>query len=62
MTTDWPQLDSSVLTNVSLSSDLFGGELFGDELMDMYSSAAVVESESPDVIMSGKFLFINLFA
>lgn len=52
MTTDWPQLDSSVLTNVSLSSDLFGGELFGDELMDMYSSAAVVESESPDVIMS----------
>eukprot|EP00978_Attheya_sp_CCMP212_P018389 scaffold50278_cov52-Attheya_sp.AAC.2 len=52
MTADWPQLDSSVLTHVSLSSDLFGGELFGDELMDMYSSAAVVESESPDVIMS----------
>lgn len=34
------------------SSDLFGGELFGDELMDMYNSAAVVGSGATDTIDS----------
>lgn len=35
---EWPAIDSSA---VSASSDLFGGDLFGDELMDMYNSSAV---------------------
>eukprot|EP00568_Trieres_chinensis_P017617 CAMPEP_0183326546 /NCGR_PEP_ID=MMETSP0160_2-20130417/82456_1 /TAXON_ID=2839 ORGANISM="Odontella Sinensis, Strain Grunow 1884" /NCGR_SAMPLE_ID=MMETSP0160_2 /ASSEMBLY_ACC=CAM_ASM_000250 /LENGTH=978 /DNA_ID=CAMNT_0025494551 /DNA_START=115 /DNA_END=3051 /DNA_ORIENTATION=- len=43
MTADWPQIDPNAVTS---SSDLFGGELFGDELMDMYNSAAVVGSAS----------------
>lgn len=34
----WPAIDA---TAVSASSDLFGGDLFGDELMDMYNSSAV---------------------
>ena len=29
MTTDWPTIDPS--------ADLFGGDLFGDELLDMYN-------------------------
>ena len=41
MIADWPQIDHNT---VASSSDLFGGELFGDELMDMYSSVAVVGS------------------
>lgn len=47
-TADWSQIDSSAVTIQSAmsTSDLFGGELFGDELMDMYNSAAVVESSS----------------
>jgi hypothetical protein len=29
MTTDWPSIDPT--------ADLFGGDLFGDELLDMYN-------------------------
>ena len=32
MTADWPQIDAAAVTS---SSDLFGGDLFGDELMDL---------------------------
>jgi hypothetical protein len=47
---EWPQLGSD--TNY-LNSDLFGGDLFGDELMDMYSSA-VVDAAGPELITSSK--------
>mmetsp|Transcript_38428 Transcript_38428/g.78428 ORF Transcript_38428/g.78428 Transcript_38428/m.78428 type:complete len:816 (-) Transcript_38428:537-2984(-) len=39
MKADWPQIDAAA---VSATADLFGGDLFGDELMDMYNSSAVV--------------------
>ena len=42
MTADWPQIDAAA---VSATSDLFGGDLFGDELMDMYNSSAVVDGD-----------------
>ena len=49
---EWPQLGGD--TNY-LASDLFGGDLFGDELMDMYSSAGqdVVSDHGPEMITSG---------
>lgn len=40
--TDWSQIDSSAVEispNSEVSTDLFGGDLFGDELLDMYSSS-----------------------
>ena len=61
MTADWPQIDAAA---VSASSDLFGGDLFGDELMDMYNSSAVVGSDGADHgaidSISGKFCFYIL--
>jgi len=60
--TDWPQIqiDSSTngLSNTDGTSDLFGGALFGDELLDMYQGSAVVgEGGSGEVghNASGKF-------
>jgi len=41
---DWSQTD--VVTSTVTTPDLFGGELFGDELIDMYNSDAVVGSNS----------------
>mmetsp|Transcript_4045 Transcript_4045/g.6323 ORF Transcript_4045/g.6323 Transcript_4045/m.6323 type:complete len:694 (-) Transcript_4045:1167-3248(-) len=41
---DWSQ-NESVAANV-VTPDLFGGELFGDELMDMYNSEVVVGTNS----------------
>lgn len=41
---DWSQ-NESVAANVA-TPDLFGGELFGDELMDMYNSEVVVGTNS----------------
>lgn len=35
MSTDWPQIDTSV--SMHSSNDLFGGDLFGDELIEMYA-------------------------
>jgi len=43
-TSDWPQMDTSAVEispGTEASSDLFGGDLFGDELLDMYHSAVV---------------------
>ena len=34
MTADWPQIDSTA--SLHTSNDLFGGDIFGDELNDMY--------------------------
>jgi hypothetical protein len=35
MTTEWPTIDPSV--EEEHTSDLFGGDLFSDELLDMYN-------------------------
>jgi len=43
-TSEWPQMDTSAVEispGTEASSDLFGGDLFGDELLDMYHSAVV---------------------
>jgi len=46
-TSEWPQMDTSPVEispgtiGTETSSDLFGGDLFGDELLDMYHSAVV---------------------
>lgn len=44
--TEWPASDQG---NVA-TPDLFGGELFGDELIDMYNADAVVGNDD-----GGKF-------
>ena len=44
-TLEWP-VDA---TSNYLSSDLFGGDLFGDELMDMYSA---VTADDPELVSS----------
>jgi len=59
-TTDWPQIDSSAAEISPVTegpSDLFGGDLFGDELLDVYNSAVagngvgeVVDSIPNDVL------------
>lgn len=54
LTLDWAPAESQC--NNFLNSDLFGGDLFGDELIDMYSS---VSDDDPEVtpstsIISGK--------
>ena len=43
-TTDWPPLEAQTipLPTIVSSSDLFDGELFGDELMDIYNSSVEV--------------------
>jgi hypothetical protein len=46
MTTDWPSIDPT--------ADLFGGDLFGDELLDMYNpSVAPINNILPDEAESG---------
>ncbi|EEC51055.1 predicted protein [Phaeodactylum tricornutum CCAP 1055/1] len=52
MSAEWPSVESH---NVSLptivtTSDLFDGELFGDELMDIYNNAGVDENGDPNEI------------
>jgi hypothetical protein len=49
--TDWAPAESQC--NIFLSSDLFGGDLFGDELMDMYSS---VSDDDPEVVTSNTII------
>jgi hypothetical protein len=39
MTADWPTIDPSV-DDGEHTSDLFTGDLFSDELLDMYNPAA----------------------
>lgn len=48
-TADWHQMDPNA------GHDLFGGDLFGDELIDIYNSAVVVEGGTTDVNASGEF-------
>jgi len=53
--TEWPNDDANGMPMpASISHDLFGGDLFGDELMDIYNSAAVIEGESTDVAVSSE--------
>lgn len=53
---EWPPVDPNQvsLPTIVSSTDLFDGELFGDELIDIYNSA-VVGDENHDVIHHGKF-------
>jgi len=47
-TADWTHLESSVSISLPAdvsNSDLFGGDLFGDELIDMYGSAVADENQ-----------------
>jgi len=47
-TADWSHLESSVSISLPAdvsNSDLFGGDLFGDELIDMYGATTVSETE-----------------
>lgn len=48
--TDWSHMESSGLSMLHTGNapDLFGGDLFGDELMDMYNSDAVVVGNGDD--------------
>jgi hypothetical protein len=48
--TEWPQVDS--MPSMVTSSDLFDGDLLGDELIDIYN-AAVVDGGDDDG-MNGK--------
>jgi hypothetical protein len=48
--TEWPQVDS--MPSMVTSSDLFDGDLLGDELIDIYN-AAVVDGDDDDG-MNGK--------
>mmetsp|Transcript_15058 Transcript_15058/g.21313 ORF Transcript_15058/g.21313 Transcript_15058/m.21313 type:complete len:755 (-) Transcript_15058:326-2590(-) len=56
--TEWPNVDTGMPG--SISHDLFGGDLFGDELMDIYNSAAVIEGESTDVAVSSEIPSLGL--
>jgi len=49
MTADWPQIDSTV--SLHAANDLFGGDIFGDELNDMYitgTSDIGLQEDIPD--------------
>jgi hypothetical protein len=53
---DWPPIDAQTipLPTIVSSSDLFDGELFGDELIDIYGGTV---SDS-DVDGSGEFITV----
>ena len=59
---DWPSVDANgvSLPTIVSSSDLFDGELFGDELMDIYNSAVVGETSEGD--HNGKISEASAFA
>ena len=48
-----PEVDNLITVAPSTISDLFGEEMFGDELMDMYSSVCVAESGIEAIEFSG---------
>ena len=50
--TDWPTVDA--MPSMEPSSDLFAGDILGDELIDIYN-AAVVGGGDDDEAISGEF-------
>jgi len=52
-TSEWSDANAMPMPASVTSHDLFGGDLFGDELMDIYNSAAVIEDGSTEVVTSG---------
>jgi len=52
---DWPNVDQNAVTLPAMasSSDLFDGDLFGDELIDIYNSTV---AEHGNVDANGKLL------
>lgn len=56
VSTEWPQVDSSMQAIAPPSSDdLFGADLLGDELMDIYNAAVVGGGNDNDEVMNGRF-------
>lgn len=52
-TTEWSQVESS-MQDIAPSSDLFDGDILGDELMDIYNAAVVGGAD--DDTMDGRSL------
>lgn len=53
VSTEWPQVDSSMQAIAPPSSDdLFGADLLGDELMDIYNAAVVGGGNDNDEVMN----------
>jgi hypothetical protein len=57
MSTDWTSvsLQSVPLPTIVSSSDLFDGELFGDELIDIYNDSM----DDTDCVGNGEFLGLD---
>lgn len=55
---DWPQ-DVGPMPSMEPSSDLFDGDILGDELIDIYNAAVVGGSD--DDTMDGEFLLDVLY-
>jgi hypothetical protein len=53
-TSEWSQVESS-MQDIVPSSDLFDGDILGDELMDIYNAAVVGGAD--DDAMNGKSLY-----
>ncbi len=54
---DWTQIDSTNVelnSNNEVSTDLFGGDLFGDELLEMYSAGVNDENNGVGSIPNGR--------
>lgn len=52
---DWPQVEP--MPSVEPSTDLFDGDILGDELMDIYNAAVVGGGDDDD--MHGKFCMLR---
>ena len=52
--TDWPQVDN--MPSMVSSSDLFDGDILGDELIDIYNAAVV---GGGDDTISGTFTWLS---
>lgn len=56
---DWPH-DVDPMPSMEPSSDLFDGDILGDELIDIYNAAVVGGSDENDDDMNGKFILQRL--
>ena len=54
---DWPQ-GVDPMPSIEPSSDLFDGDLLGDELIDIYNAAVVGGSDDNHDDMHGKYAFL----
>lgn len=54
---NWPQVEP--MPSVEPSTDLFDGDILGDELMDIYNAAVVGGGDDDDDDMHGKFCMLR---